>query len=72
MNKGFMLSNGEIMAWLCSDDLYKINTLMYAANILNNENSNWLAGSADIINADSKTTSIINIKDISINSFLDG
>lgn len=69
MNKGFMLSNGEIMAWLCSDDLYKINTLMYAANILNNENSNWLAGSADIINADSKTTSIINIKDISINSF---
>ena len=50
INQGFKMANGEILAWLNSDDCYKPGTLDYVGNFFkNNQNSYWLTGDYEII-----------------------
>lgn len=55
INKGFKAANGDIMAWLNSDDYYIPMTLFKVAEILNNINSpKFLYGSCLAYNQNSK------------------
>jgi glycosyltransferase involved in cell wall biosynthesis len=53
--KGFQQTNGEIMAWLCSDDLYEPYTLYEVAKIfLNNPHWQLVYGDSFWIDADNR------------------
>lgn len=55
INNGFMLSTGEIMGWLNSDDFYNKNALSKTAIILDSKDGfNWLVGATNIINEKGK------------------
>jgi len=59
INNGFMLSTGEIMGWLNSDDSYNKNALSKIAIIFDNKDEfNWLVGATYIINKEGKLLKI--------------
>lgn len=57
INKGFEKSTGEILNWLCSDDIFLPKTLENVSTRLTVKSPSWIIGSAFIIN---KTSRVIN------------
>lgn len=61
INKGFNIASGNILAWLCSDDIYLPQSLFKVNELFNNNiNYNWLIGSANVINSISIKYNILN------------
>ncbi|MCH7588585.1 MAG: glycosyltransferase [Chloroflexi bacterium] len=55
INKGFSLANGEILAWLNSDDVYRPGAISEAVDHLQNHpNKGMIYGDADFIDEDGK------------------
>ena len=55
LNKGFMLATGDLMTWVCSDDLLEPDALFYAGRAFAENNVALVAGGCRIINADGKS-----------------
>jgi len=55
INKGFQLSNGEVIAWLNSDDFYMPGAIhKVICSFLNNHNQGLIYGDVEIINENGK------------------
>lgn len=67
--KGFDRATGEIMAWLCSDDLYEAHTLYEVAETFV-RNSEWQMVYGDALWIDDKDRPIRPQKEIGFNRFI--
>lgn len=67
--KGFDRSTGEIMCWLCSDDLFELNTLKEVAEVFA-EHPDWQVVYGDGIWIDAQSRPIAFKKEIGFNRFI--
>lgn len=54
INKGFQKSTGEILAWLCSDDVYLPDSLMMVSTISTQKKADLIYGNTYLINQTDK------------------
>ena len=67
--KGFDRSTGEILCWLCSDDLFELNTLKEVAEVFT-EHPDWQVVYGDSMWIDAQSRPISFKKEIGFNRFI--
>jgi glycosyltransferase involved in cell wall biosynthesis len=72
LNIGFSKSTGDILNWLCSDDIYMPSAFFEIAAYMQLDFPLWIIGKAYTINSASKKIKINNnnLKEINLNTFL--
>jgi GT2 family glycosyltransferase len=71
INKGFEHANGEILAWLNSDDYYLLNTISVAVRCFEqNPDVVMVYGDMLAVDGDGKTTNILRYKQLSLEDLL--
>jgi len=58
LNKGFALSSGDILNWLCSDDRLEQNAIAEVAEIRANKNCDLVVGGCRVIDENSRTKTV--------------
>ena len=55
INKGWLRASGDVLAWLCADDLYEPNTVEIAVKALTaNPDARWVYGSGKSLDAEGR------------------